>query len=410
MPQQRVLDLRRVGVEAADDEHVLRSADDAQPAGVVEHAEVAGAQPAVGRQGRGGGVGIVEVVGHDAPAPQQDLPRRTCRDVSLLVVHDAQLEPGPRPAHRGGDGFGVVARPGGGGRPRLGQPVPGDDDRERQLVVEPADELDGDVGCPGDGHAEARQVVGVAVGQVEDRLVERGGAGEHRHPLGCDRGEDGRRIEHRHREHGGPRGDRGQDPRLEAEHVEVRVDHQVAVAGGEARHRHPVRGHLQRPAVGLDDALRAARGARREQDVRRVLGPQRRRAPPDLGARLLGGPGQELVPALAPARPALRARTTVPRAGSSSARASAMAAWSVPRKSATVTSTRAPLRDRISRTSAALNRVLTGTSTAPAWKVPRAATIHSAQLYAQMATRSPGSVPAATRADAKASASAASSR
>ena len=113
-------------------------------------------------------------------------------------------------------------------------------------------------------------------------------------------------------------------------------------------------------------------------------------------------------PSLRPV-PALRARTTVPRAGSSSARASAMAAWSVPRKSATVTSTRAPLRDRISRTSAALNRVLTGTSTAPAWKVPRAATIHSAQLYAQMATRSPGSVPAATRADAKASASAASS-
>ncbi len=85
--------------------------------------------------------------------------------------------------------------------------------------------------------------------------------------------------------------------------MEVRVDHQVAVVGGEARHRHPVRGHPQRPAVGLDDALRAARGARREQDVRRVVGPQRRRAPPDLGARLLGGPGQELVPALAPAGP-----------------------------------------------------------------------------------------------------------
>ena len=64
----------------------------------------------------------------------------------------------------------------------------------------------------------------------------------------------------------------------------------------------------------------------------------------------------------------------------------------------TVTRTRARLRDRMSAASAPLNRVLTGTRTAPAWKSPSTATIHSAQLNAQMATRSPGSTPEATSA------------
>ena len=69
-----------------------------------------------------------------------------------------------------------------------------------------------------------------------------------------------------------------------------------------------------------------------------------------------------------------------------------------PRKSVTVTRTRAPLRERTTAASAPLNRVFTGTRTAPAANRPSAATVHSAQLPHQMATRSPGSTPAATRA------------
>ncbi len=64
----------------------------------------------------------------------------------------------------------------------------------------------------------------------------------------------------------------------------------------------------------------------------------------------------------------------------------------------TVTRTLAPLRTRMSAASVPLKRVLTGTSTAPAWKTPSTATTHSAQLKAQMATRSPGSTPDATSA------------
>ena len=70
----------------------------------------------------------------------------------------------------------------------------------------------------------------------------------------------------------------------------------------------------------------------------------------------------------------------------------------MPRKSVTVTRTRARLRVRMSAASTPLNRVLTGTSTAPAWNRPSTATTHSALLNAQMATRSPGSMPDATSA------------
>ena len=60
----------------------------------------------------------------------------------------------------------------------------------------------------------------------------------------------------------------------------------------------------------------------------------------------------------------------------------------------------APLRPMMSAASSALNRVLTGTSTAPAVSNPNAAIIHSAELGAQMATRSPFSMPSSANAPA----------
>ncbi len=64
----------------------------------------------------------------------------------------------------------------------------------------------------------------------------------------------------------------------------------------------------------------------------------------------------------------------------------------------TVTRARARLRARMSAASTPLNRVFTGTSTAPAWSRPSTATIHSALLGAHSATRSPASMPEATSA------------
>jgi hypothetical protein len=59
----------------------------------------------------------------------------------------------------------------------------------------------------------------------------------------------------------------------------------------------------------------------------------------------------------------------------------------------------------MSAASAPLNRVLIGTRTAPAIESPSAATTHSALLPAQIATRSPGAMPASMSAAPKVRAS-----
>ncbi len=92
------------------------------------------------------------------------------------------------------------------------------------------------------------------------------------------------------------------------------------------------------------------------------------------------------------------ATTIVSSAGSATPAPRAWPRSPCPRKSVTVTSSRARLRTRRSAASAPLNRVFTGTSTAPAAKTPRTATTHSAQLPHQMATRSPGLTPVSTSA------------
>src|SRR5205823_14787883 len=107
---QSVLDFRWVDVDAADDEHVLDPADDAQAAAVVDHTEVTGAQPSVRRQGLCRRVRVVEVTGHDRLAADDDLTRFARGDVAASAVGDADLEPRAGPAHGGGDGLEVVLR------------------------------------------------------------------------------------------------------------------------------------------------------------------------------------------------------------------------------------------------------------------------------------------------------------
>ncbi len=240
--QHEVLDLGGIGVEAAHDEHVLHPPDDAQATGTVDHADVPGAQPPVGRQRQLGGLGIVEVAGHDAPAAQHHLTGLSGGDVPT-VVDDADLEAGPGPADRGGDGLDVVVGGRRRRRSRLGEAVAGDDDRERQFVVDAADQFDGDVGRSGHRHPQRRQSMSGPVGMVEDGLVERRRSGEDGHLLAIDAPQDVVDVEDRLGEHGGPAGHAGQDARLQPEHVEVRVHHEVPVVGAQPGHLHPVGGH-----------------------------------------------------------------------------------------------------------------------------------------------------------------------
>ena len=74
-PGQHLLDLGRIHVEAAADVHVLEPVGDPEIAVLVECPDVAGVQPAVGVDGRRGGLGIVEVAEHHVGTAQQHLTR-----------------------------------------------------------------------------------------------------------------------------------------------------------------------------------------------------------------------------------------------------------------------------------------------------------------------------------------------
>src|SRR6202044_2823365 len=82
MFKHEALDLSRIGVEAANNEHVLFTPVDPQPARLVEIAQVAGVQPAVIVDRLRGGLRIVEVALHDTVTANQH----------FAVLADAHLD------------------------------------------------------------------------------------------------------------------------------------------------------------------------------------------------------------------------------------------------------------------------------------------------------------------------------
>src|SRR6202012_5700111 len=71
--QHEALDLGRMRIEPANDEHVLFTPVDLQPAGLVEIAQVAGVQAAVGVARLRGGLRVLQVALADAVAADQYL-------------------------------------------------------------------------------------------------------------------------------------------------------------------------------------------------------------------------------------------------------------------------------------------------------------------------------------------------
>src|SRR6201996_3381416 len=86
-----VLDLDRVHVLAAGDDHVLDPVDHVDVAALVHPAAVAGVHPAR-PDGFGGGPGLLPVAEHDVLAGRDDLPHRAPGHLDVAVVHD--LHPG----------------------------------------------------------------------------------------------------------------------------------------------------------------------------------------------------------------------------------------------------------------------------------------------------------------------------
>ena len=119
---------------------------------------------------------------------------------------------------------------------------------------------------------------------VQDGLVDGRRSREHGDALFGDPGHHRRNVEHRVGDVGSPGHEAGQDARVEAKGVEIRVDDQVAVAGSQADHLAP---RLEAPADGGVDehgTFGQAGGARGEHDVAKIVAasprrPGRRRRP-----------------------------------------------------------------------------------------------------------------------------------
>ncbi len=142
--------------------------------------------------------------------------------------------------------------------------------------------------------------MGTAVRVIEDGLVDRGRPGEHGDPLGLDQRHGPPRVVHQLRHQGGAADQAGQDAGLEAEAVEERVDHEVAVGAGEAPALGPGPGDGQRLPVGRHRPLAPPGRARGEQDVADVPGTHRAGALGGHAGRDRCRPLQQLAPAEGP--------------------------------------------------------------------------------------------------------------
>src|SRR5438067_1535733 len=95
---QEFLDLARIDVLAAADNHVLDAPDDVDVALVVHGRQVTGVHPARGVDGLTGRFGIVPVTEHDAVAARAQLARLTPQqDLASWRVDDLDLDVGVNP-------------------------------------------------------------------------------------------------------------------------------------------------------------------------------------------------------------------------------------------------------------------------------------------------------------------------
>jgi hypothetical protein len=109
---QHLFDLARIDVGTAADDQLLLAVDDLQIAVTVEHADIAGGEPAVGAEAAGIDLGVLVVADRHRGAIGQNLAGRAGRQVTpILIDHaDADLRQGfaDEPAY----GFRIVFRHG----------------------------------------------------------------------------------------------------------------------------------------------------------------------------------------------------------------------------------------------------------------------------------------------------------
>src|SRR5215469_14401755 len=85
--QQDLLDLARIDVAAAADDHVLGAVTQGQKPVFVEAAEIAGVQPAAAQR-LGAGLGLLPIALHDAVALRGDFADLAGRQFTIAIVDD----------------------------------------------------------------------------------------------------------------------------------------------------------------------------------------------------------------------------------------------------------------------------------------------------------------------------------
>jgi hypothetical protein len=239
-----------------------------QHAVVAEVAHVAGVEPAV-RERRGGGLLVVQVAGHGARPPVDDLAGLAGRQQVAVRAHDRDLNADQRGADGADVGKLVLGPEQRGARAHLGLP-----EQQREVAAEPgqapADEV---IGHRRHGVHRPAQAEQVAIGEarvVEHGPVHHGQAEDLGDLLPLDQVEQDRRIKSAHDV------DRGADhDRRGAERVELRgVEHRhhrgepvVKTPAGVQRAGHRLQ--VDR-LVRADHALGEGRGARGVQVTQRV--------------------------------------------------------------------------------------------------------------------------------------------
>ena len=192
-------------------------------------------QPTLGIDGLGGLVGIVQVADHHVVAADDHLARLAGRALGSVGGDDPDLDVIDGPSRGPGDeGRIIVVATHGGDSRRLGEAVAGHHLLEAETVAHGVDHLDGDSRSAGHSQSERRQVKFVEVGVVQDRLVDGRRTGEHGDSLLADPPHYCRDVEHWVGNESYALHQAGQDPGVEAEGVEERIDHQIAVAGLQA--------------------------------------------------------------------------------------------------------------------------------------------------------------------------------
>ena len=260
LPMQQVLDLGRVRVEAADDEHVLLAVGDPDVAALVHHADVAGVQPPVGVDRRRRLLGLLEVAAHHVVAARRR-PRRARRAAARCPSSST-----------------IRSSVSGIARPDQLAIVSGSSSW-RHIAVVPVVSVSpypvmivsnvissrsrsmsrtGTAAAPVTVSRSDDRSYGVAVGEVEDALEQRRRAREHRDALLGHHLEHLRHVEHLERHDRRAAQDARHPAGLVAERVEERVDDEVAVALAQADHVGPRLVDAQRLAVRDHHALRVA--------------------------------------------------------------------------------------------------------------------------------------------------------